>query len=311
MFTNYDKSSILLPFDGANAATTAEDWSINPKIATFNGDAQISTAQSLYYGSSLLLDGNGDYVSIPSSADLNLGGGNFDICIAFYLTAYANVMSGNYWVTLLGKDGPGAREFSLAVVGTASSFSSLEFSGYSDNSTYQYVSIPYSFVLNTWYEAKITRIGNLLFGHINDVLQNPGGTAFSPIIQATSAPLGIGASIYNPTYPGYTYGHIQDVGMFKDSAQWNSSPVTARLIGEISNSGTTSVLDSSGSPMQSPVIVKPVLSDNSANRLFSTICDASGNFSLRAPACESDVIIESVETPTIYENKIVSKTLPV
>ena len=43
------------------------------------GNAQISTAQSKVGGSSLYLDGTGDYLTIPTNTSFNLGNVNFTI----------------------------------------------------------------------------------------------------------------------------------------------------------------------------------------------------------------------------------------
>lgn len=46
---------------------------------TANGNAQLDTAQKKFGTASLLLDGTGDYLSIPDSADWFFGGGDFTI----------------------------------------------------------------------------------------------------------------------------------------------------------------------------------------------------------------------------------------
>ncbi|SVD27381.1 uncharacterized protein METZ01_LOCUS380235, partial [marine metagenome] len=53
----FPQTKLLLPFDGANAATTTSDLSNRNATVTFNGNASISTAQSKFGGSSLYLDG--------------------------------------------------------------------------------------------------------------------------------------------------------------------------------------------------------------------------------------------------------------
>jgi hypothetical protein len=82
--------SLLLPFDGADGSTTFTDESSNALIVTANGDAQISTAQSKFGGSSLLLDGNGDYLSIADNALLELGSGDFTIELQLYIASDAS-----------------------------------------------------------------------------------------------------------------------------------------------------------------------------------------------------------------------------
>ena len=63
----FPQTELLLPFDGANGATTTSDLSDNNHAVTFVGTSQISTAQSKFGGSSMLFDGNSDYVSVTSS----------------------------------------------------------------------------------------------------------------------------------------------------------------------------------------------------------------------------------------------------
>jgi len=66
-------------FDGADAATSATDSSTAAQPLTFVGNAQLDTAQFREGGSSLLLDGNGDYISIANHANNALGTGDFSI----------------------------------------------------------------------------------------------------------------------------------------------------------------------------------------------------------------------------------------
>lgn len=60
--------ALILPLDGSDGATTTTDESRHAHTVNFNGDAQLDTAESQFGGSSLLLDGTGDYLSI---ADLD------------------------------------------------------------------------------------------------------------------------------------------------------------------------------------------------------------------------------------------------
>lgn len=60
------------------------------KIITANGDAQISSAQSKFGGASCLMDGTGDYLSTPDSADFNFGSGPMTIEFWVYPTTLTN-----------------------------------------------------------------------------------------------------------------------------------------------------------------------------------------------------------------------------
>jgi hypothetical protein len=59
--------SLLLHGDGANGSTTITDSSPTPKTITVAGNAQISTAQSKFGGSSIAFDGTGDTLTVNSS----------------------------------------------------------------------------------------------------------------------------------------------------------------------------------------------------------------------------------------------------
>ena len=80
----FPQTKLLLPFDGANGAQVTSDSSNENNTVTFVATAQISTAQSKFGESSLLLDGNSDYVTVTNS-DLNLGGVSFTIEFWTYL----------------------------------------------------------------------------------------------------------------------------------------------------------------------------------------------------------------------------------
>lgn len=69
---------LLAPFNGADAATSALDYSKSPHTLTFNADAQIDTAISKFGGGSLLVDGTGDYVGVPDHADWQIHAGTTD-----------------------------------------------------------------------------------------------------------------------------------------------------------------------------------------------------------------------------------------
>jgi len=65
--------------DGADAATTFTEQSLNAAIATFVGNAQLDTAQFKFGTASFLFDGTGDYVTFPDIAAYNLGSSVFTV----------------------------------------------------------------------------------------------------------------------------------------------------------------------------------------------------------------------------------------
>lgn len=75
---HYNNVSLLLHMGGSNGSTSFIDSSSTPKTITVNGNAQISTTQSKFDGSSAYFDGNGDYLSL-SNPDFSFGTGDFTI----------------------------------------------------------------------------------------------------------------------------------------------------------------------------------------------------------------------------------------
>ena len=89
----FPQTELLLPFDGANGATTTSDLSNTNRTVTFYGTAQLSTTQSKFGGSSLLLDGNSDYLTVPHVSS--------DIVTELTLEAWFKTSSSAYQ-TLIG-----------------------------------------------------------------------------------------------------------------------------------------------------------------------------------------------------------------
>jgi hypothetical protein len=70
---------LLAHMNGTNGGTTFTDSSSSAHTITANGNAQTSTAQSKFNGSSGLFDGTGDFLSIPASSDFDYGTGDFTV----------------------------------------------------------------------------------------------------------------------------------------------------------------------------------------------------------------------------------------
>lgn len=95
---------LLVSFDGEAEDTTFVD-DVGTHTLTAQGDAQVGTALTKFGTGSLLLDGTGDYVSIPDSSDWTLGTNDFTIDL--WMRSQANtgdrgyisqhVDSSNFW----------------------------------------------------------------------------------------------------------------------------------------------------------------------------------------------------------------------
>jgi hypothetical protein len=75
---HYFDTTLLLSFDGDNGSTLIEDRSPQKNRVAVSGDAKLSTAFSKFGGSSMVFDGNGDYLTVDNFA-LDIGSGDFTV----------------------------------------------------------------------------------------------------------------------------------------------------------------------------------------------------------------------------------------
>ncbi len=83
----FPQTKLLLPFNGANGATTTSDLSNTNASVTFSSGDEIRTAQSKFGNSSLYV---ADNVTISSSDGFNMGTGEFTIEGWWYFTSFSN-----------------------------------------------------------------------------------------------------------------------------------------------------------------------------------------------------------------------------
>lgn len=212
--------------DGTNGSTTFTDTGPSPKTVTANGNAQISTAQYPALtgkASSGVLDGTGDYLSLADNNDFDLGAGDFTLRARIRIAGWSTSHAGDYYFGLFSKDNSSGRSFNVQVIGTSSSFTTLRFNGFSDDTTYTQVDVSFSFALNTWYDVEVTRSGDFIYSFVEGDLLNAGGTAFSRTMQNTSQNLTIGAHGYDATYTGYFNGCVSEVEVYKGVALHTAS----------------------------------------------------------------------------------------
>ena len=309
---NYASRSLGLHFDGANGSTTFTDNSPRPKTATVFGNAQISTAQSVFGGASGLIDGNGDYLTFADHADFRFGAGAFTIRKKVRLAGYATVESGSYAVMLCAKDSSGtnSREFGFSIGGTSTSFTSLEFIGFSTNSVYTTVVAAYAFALNTWYDVEVCRSGNLIYLFVDGVLLNAGGTAFSQTLQTTATTLRVGALNWDATYKRYLNGNLDDLLIYKGVALHtaNFTPLATAFSDVAAGVGGV-IRDASGALCSRTV--RLVRRDTGALVASGTSDAGTGAYFLATPTLDEVVrIVHSSTTTAPLENDLIDRVIP-
>jgi len=225
--------SLLLPFDGADAATTTTDESATGNSITFGGGAQIDTAQSKFGGSSALFNGGtSDYILAPSSA-LTLTG---DYSIQFWIRLDAGIDSSHSGYVFTSYDDASTDGMDVLVQANfdttaqavrASIFVDIYDSGGSratNLNTPTDENIATRLVPGQWHYVEITRSSGSVYVFIDGSLEASGIDFRTP---SQSDPwLQIGGS--NDAY-GTISGHIDDLRITNGAARntVNYTPPTA------------------------------------------------------------------------------------
>ena len=214
-------TKVLLHMDGADASTTFTDES--GKAWTAVGNAQIDTAQSKFGGASLLLDGTGDYITTPDSADFDLGSGDFTVDGWVRLNAYVN---GNTYGFLF-EQYTDANNFVCFELSGATP-PQLRFVAKSTTVKADY-NFPWSASTGTWYHIAYVRNGTNFYIFINGVSQAlTTTTAISTNTLPNLASSGT-IGISNRSGGVFFNGWLDELRISKGIARWtaNFTPPTS------------------------------------------------------------------------------------
>jgi hypothetical protein len=204
--SSFDKVELLLPFDGANTATSTTDESDSSHTVSFNGNAKISTTQKKFGVSSCYFDGTGDYLTISSSSDFAFGAGDFTI--EFWIRRTA---TGSYPYVFDFRSGG-----SDAVVATL-------YLNHADSYKPQYyvngagrISSSVGLSVDTWYHIAIVRSS----GTTTMYVDGSSAGSFSDSFTYIAAPLRVG----DYSSGGYGFpGYVDDLRITKGLARYTSS----------------------------------------------------------------------------------------
>jgi hypothetical protein len=160
--------------DGANNSTTFTD--VKGKTVTAVGNAKISTAQypSLTgKSSSGYVDGTGDYLTVPDSADWDFGTGNFGVRITARFSGVSTLQAliSNYQNSTTG--------FSMVFDGVNSKLQFL-------NGTTALLDVAWSPSADTWYVIEVSRSGTSLRGFVDGTQVGSTATNSTSITGSTS-----------------------------------------------------------------------------------------------------------------------------
>jgi hypothetical protein len=181
------------------------------------GNAQISTAQSKFGGSSILFDGTDDFLSAPYSPLFNFGTGQFTIeCWVNFTTLSGNRMIfDTYTAASLG----GGYQLYWRGTGTSITFYAngviVAQSSFTSHST------------SVWYHVAVTRDASNVVRIFIDGTQYASATYATAIDMATTGKVGVGIQV--STLTNDLAGYIDDLRVTNGFARYtaNFTPPTA------------------------------------------------------------------------------------
>jgi hypothetical protein len=221
--TNFNKVSLLLPFDGSDTATSTSDESDNSHTITFAGTAQLDTAQKKFGTASLLLDGDSDYIQVADHDSFDFGAGNFTAECWIRFAALGNNTIFSHWAN--------GTASSMSYYLTYFNSSGILRLGYYLGSNLD-TSYSWSPSTGTWYHIALERSGTTLKVYID-------GTSVISVSASTTAlrdsedPFRVGVfndgSTGSPSLDWYFNGHIDDLRITKGIARYgtNFTPPTS------------------------------------------------------------------------------------
>jgi hypothetical protein len=175
--------SLLLRFHGPNNGTTFTDDSAYAHSITRTG-AVISTAQSMFGGSSALFDGVDDYLSIPSNASLSLN------AIGSTVEGFARCTNASGNVSVIDFRGTGAFSVSWILFLNAANRTISVYDG-TINSTVMASSnnaIPAS---GTWFHWAVDSTGTAATLYVNGASVASAGSWSMPATHSTGIRIGV------------------------------------------------------------------------------------------------------------------------
>tara|TARA_X000001316_G_C922419_1_gene37769 strand:- start:4675 stop:7248 length:2574 start_codon:yes stop_codon:yes gene_type:complete len=218
------------------------DGSTNSHTITVNGNVHVNRTgpyDTLGYtpsdhGGSLYFDGTGDYVTFPTSSNLNLGNGDFTIELWVYMTAYEST-GFNTFIMPSESAGP---DWQLDYKNGSSELRWLPYHGAAPDTTTLNVS-GVTMNLNVWYHIAVVRSGNFLSMYLNG--KHLKTAAYNNTVDHnSSSTFYVGAREQGATFDRRFTGYMTDLRIVKSSALYDSDIVVPTS--PLTNVGGTGVL---------------------------------------------------------------------
>ena len=198
--------SLLLHGNGTNGSTTFTDNSPTPKTVTAVGNAQISTAQSKFGGSSIAFDGTGDSILCTVNSAFDFDTANLTIETFVYPASITGAR--NLW-----------SQRSSTSNGISFRLSSGKLNFFYTNTGTGDFSGATTLTLNSWSHVALTREGNVFKVWLNGVLDGTSGTITASVTSNVAPRIGAGAQDNLESLSGY----IDDLRITKGVARYTAN----------------------------------------------------------------------------------------
>lgn len=223
---------LMLHCDGVDASTTFTDSASGVKTVSPHGDAQIDTAQSKFGGASGLFDGTGDYLTVPDSADWEMGSGDFTY--DFWVKQAANGSS-QYFI-YRNEAASGNDQFVFNI--NASNLIGFSMQNATDTiASYQTTSAV--MLTDAFHHLALVRSGSNIYIFVDGVSQSLttsvaiGSTAMA---SGSGKNLNIAANTSSVGTPGgFLNGWMDEIRITKGFARWTANfnvPIAAYSVGD-------------------------------------------------------------------------------
>jgi len=194
------------------------DSSPSGHTITANGDVTHSGGQSKFSGGSIYFDGNGDYLSIPDSADWSFGSDDFTVDAWIYVSAFDG------YHVIMGQDDDSTQRGWHFRTQVTSGDLLFRYSTTGSNET-DISSSSTGMVINTWYHVAFVRASDTYAFYVNGVQKGSG--SLTATFHASSTTMMVGARAGADLW---FEGYMDEARITKGTALWGGAftPPTRR-----------------------------------------------------------------------------------
>ena len=190
------------------------------KTVTASGNAQVSTDKAKFYGSSIKLDGTGDYLEVADHADFALGSGDF--CMECWANWVDASLSGSaQWLFGVFKTSSGQNAWGLRTEADGTLNLYLSNDG-GESVTVVGAGLSTTGVIDTvWHHIAAVRNSNTITIYVDG--KSVASSSYSAALHDSDQPLLIGRQGHTSTYTQYMNGFIQDIRIYKGAAKYTAA----------------------------------------------------------------------------------------